>query len=109
MTVLKGPGPPSGGYSKQSIQDKGLQHHHNKITKPVAGCTVAPQTWRRIGIRLSIGLLTGLRGALATMERKLHDIRFNELILSFVGKLWRWSATVARAPRSPVAFAGIMS
>ena len=31
------------------------------------------EQWRRIGIRLSIGpYMTGLRGALATMERKLH-------------------------------------
>ncbi|MDE6226407.1 MAG: hypothetical protein K2M63_02700, partial [Muribaculaceae bacterium] len=32
---------------------------------------------RRIGIRLSIGsYMTGLRGALATMERKLHKFFF---------------------------------
>ena len=36
-----------------------------------------PERWRRIGIRLSIGpYMTGLRGALATMERKLHYFFF---------------------------------
>ncbi|MDE6032851.1 MAG: hypothetical protein K2G15_02690, partial [Muribaculaceae bacterium] len=52
----------------------------------------------RIGIRLSIAL-TGLRGAPATMERKLHDFCLN------FRYLWRGRATVARAPRSQVAVA----
>ena len=42
---------------------------------------------------------TGLRGDLATMERKIHDFRLN------FGQIWRSRVTVARAPRGPVAFA----
>ena len=38
-----------------------------------AGRFAGRWTWRRIGIRLSIEYMTGLRGAPATMERQLHN------------------------------------
>ena len=43
--------------------------------------------------------MTGLRGALATMERKLHDFRLNKLVYGAD------APTVAWEPRRAVAFA----
>ena len=65
--------------------------------------------WRRIGIRLSIAL-TGLRGAPATMERKLHGFRLYRAIYGAVAPPWRgrhgahfaaplgWAAAAERNP-----------
>ena len=47
--------------------------------------------------------MTGLRGALATVERKLHDFRLNKMVLSL---MWQLGAD-APSPRSPVAFIGL--